>query len=257
MSVIVGLNTDKGAVQNRNIELVTWKNYSAGIASEFLIPAANIDSTALSLFNKVKQRQTDLATLGGNVGLGSTCYSSDTSYLTTTYGDLVSGVGTALAVDLGIVGVGTTQVVAFGQIKFDTFEALSYPKIESGTLDVTADDPRSGAAYVSITGSNLGIGASSRYLRGAGSNAGNVFSLENTCHTAIASSITSVKAQYTSESAGMSTYVSAVNLVKTQKSQNQFQAWSWGRKINENTGTATSITSTISVLEDPNYGGPY
>ncbi len=79
MSVIVGLTTDKGAVQNQNTELVTWKNYSAGIASEFLIPAANIDSTALSLFNKVKQRQTDLATLGGNVGLGSTCYSSDTS----------------------------------------------------------------------------------------------------------------------------------------------------------------------------------
>jgi hypothetical protein len=219
---------------------------SSSTVTKWQAPCSSIDSAALTLFNTVVQRQNDLATLGGNVGLGSTCYSSDTAYLTTTYGSLVSGVGATFGANLGIVGVGTTQVVAFGTIFRDTFEALRCPKLES--LDVSGDNPLEGEGYVTITSSNTGIGRSTRYSTGAGAAAGIVFSLENACHVAISASITSVKNQYTTESAGMSTHVSNANVMKEYKHTAQLDYWSLNKASNNMTTGVSTNTSVVGIL---------
>jgi hypothetical protein len=257
MSIVVGLSSEVTELQTENTKITTYRDRAAGIASDYLVPSEAIDRLAIAEFNKLTTRQTDLVSIGGNVGLGSTCYSSDTSYLTTTYGDLVSGVGSALGSVFGITGIGTTQVVAFGSINFDTLQAYRYPKIESGTLDASTVDPFDGEGYVTLTTANAGIGNSTRYTRGTGGFAGTVFALVNDCHVAISASITSLRSQYDSESVGISSFVSAATLVKGEKTEYQFHVWSYSRKINENSTGITSFTSVIDILEDPDFGGPY
>jgi len=257
MTIVVGLTSEKNELQQENTNLNIYKNKAAGIASDYLIPSESIDNLIILEFNKIATRQTDLASVGGNVGLGSTCYSSDTSYLTTNYGDIVTGIGSTFGSEFGITGIGTTQVVAFGTINFDSLEAYRYPKVEAGTLDASTVNPFDGEGYVTLTTSNAGIGNSTRYTRGTGGLAGTVFALVNDCHVAISASITSLKSQYDTESAGISSFVSAVNLVKGEKNEYQLQVWSYTRKINENSTGITSFTSVIDVLEDPDFGGPY
>lgn len=257
MSILVGLASESTELQQENSKLVTFKNRAAGIASDYLVPSEAIDKLAITEFNKITTRQTDLASIGGNVGLGSTCYSSDTSYFATHYGDLVTGIGTTTGENTSITGIGTTQVVAFGSLNFDVLEAHRYPKIESGTLDTSSDNPFDGQGYVTLTTSNAGIGNSTRYTRGTGGLAGTVFALVNDCHVAISASITSLKSQYDTESAGISSFISAVNLVKGEKTEYQFHVWSYDRKIGVNSTGITTFTSVIDVLEDPNFGGPY
>ena len=257
MSILVGLTSESTELQQESNKLVTFRDRAAGIASDYLVPSEAIDKLAIAEFDKITTRQTDLASVGGNVGLGSTCYSADTSYFSTNYGDLVTGIGTTTGQNTPITGIGTTQVVAFGSINFDTLEAYRYPKIESGTLDASTVDPFDGEGYVTLTTSNAGIGNSTRYTRGAGGLAGTVYALVNNCHVAISASITSLKSQYDTESAGISSFVSAATLVKGEKTEYQFHVWSYERKIGVNSTGITTFTSVIDVLEDPDFGGPY
>lgn len=226
-------------------------------------PCQAIDQLALNLFNKIKQRQLDIATLGSNVGLSSQCYSDSTSVLTSLYGNLVSGVGVTYGQTLGIVGVGTTTNVAYGVIKYDTLESLRYPNLE--TLNTSTDNPIENEGYVTITSSNVGIGKSTRYTASAGSSAATVFAYAasktgvGNCasYTGIANSISSVKAQYDSESAGIATYITDVNLIKGYKHSAQLEYWALNKSINNMSIGVASNTSILNILDDPYYGGPY
>ena len=84
-----------------------------------------------------------------------------------------------------------------------------------------------------------------------------MYALVNDCHVAISASITSLKSQYDTESAGISSFVSAATLVKGEKTEYQFHVWSYERKIGVNSTGITTFTSVIDVLEDPDFGGPY
>ena len=238
---------------------------AVGIASatvaKWKAPSQAIDALALTQFNKIKQRQTDIATLGYNVGLASACYSSSTAVVTSLYGDLVSGVTTALGQSLGIAGVGTQTVVAYGVIKYDTLEAFRYPNMETSTLDASVDNPLDGEGYVTLTSSNTGIGKSTRYTRGAGASASTyVFAFQSSgcaSYTGIANSISSVKAQYDSEITGIATYITDANVIKGYKHSAQLEYWSLNKASNALSVDISSNTSTQTILSDPYYGGPY
>lgn len=217
--------------------------------AKWKVPSTSIDNAALTLFNKVTQRQLDIATVGGNTGLASACYSSNTAVLTTLYGDLVSGTGVTFGQSLGIVGVGTTTNVAYGVIKYDTLQAYRYPKLE--TLDVSGNNPLEGEGYVTITSSNTGIGKLTAYTRGAGSSAGTVFAFVSSgcaSYTGIANSLSSVKAQYDSEYIGMATHTNNANLIKGYKHSAQLEWWSLNKVSNNLSVGITSNTSTASII---------
>jgi len=255
---LVGLNTV--SADANSVPLPDAVGIASSAVSKWLAPSQAVDQLALNVFNKITQRQLDIATLGGNTGLASACYSANTAVVTSLYGSLVSGVGVTFGTTLGIVGVGTMTNVAFGSIKYDTLQAFRYPNMETATLNSSSNNPLDGEGYVTLTSSNLGIGKSTRYTAGAGSNAGTVFALQSSgcaSYTGIANSISSVKAQYDTESAGIVTFVNDVNVIKGFKNTSQLEYWSLNKSSNNLSVGISSNNSVLTLLSDPVYGGPY
>ena len=254
MSVIVGLTSDSSALSQQNTDTVEFRDRAQRLADDFAIPSADIDNLAVTKFNSIIQTQNYIITAGGNTGLASACYSADTNLFTTNYGDLVTGVAVTLGANTGIVGIGSSTPVAIATLKLDVLEAYRYPKIESGTLDTSTDNPFVGEGYVTLTSGNAGIGNSTRYTRGAGAGS-TVFALIGGCNTT--AGINTLRTLYNSQISGMSSFVSAATVVKGEKTEYQFHVWSYGRKIATNNVGISSITSTIDILENPGLGGPY
>jgi len=261
MPITVGLSSDVVDLQNENTRHEEFRSRAATNAEEYRQVSVQIDEIIIDRLSGINSAKTDIVALGGNVGLGSTCYSSDISYLTSTYGSLVTGIGSTLGSVFGITGIGTTQVVGYGTIYYDVLRAYRFPEIESTTGVTTASastaDPFSGEGFVDLTLSNLGVGASVRLFAGVGTAAGTVFSLVGDCHSAISASISSLISTYDSDVSGISSYVGADTLIKNEKKEYQFQYWSHSRKVVENSTGITSTNSLIDVLNDPSIGGPY
>jgi len=261
LSLSEGLtNSNSVQAEAQSVPVTEAIGISSATVTKWIAPSQAVDQLALNVFNKITQRQLDIATLGGNTGLSSACYSANTAVVTSLYGSLVSGVGVTFGTTLGIVGVGTTTNVAFGSIKYDTLQAFRYPNMEPATLNSSTDNPLDGEGYVTLTSSNLGIGKSTRYTTGAGSNAGTVFALQSSgcaSYTGIAASISSVKAQYDTESAGIVTFVNNVNVIKGFKNTSQLEYWSLNKSSNNLSVGISSNNSVLTLLSDPVYGGPY
>ena len=260
-SVIAGITSNLSALQDQNAELPTFRDQATTIADEYEKPAEEIDKLAIARFDEIIAEQNNLITISGNVGLGSTCYSADTTYFTTHYGSMVTGIGTTTGLFTPIhaanpLGIGTTQVVAIASLALDTLTVFRYPKVEDGTLDTSTDNPFVGEGVVNLTTSNAGIGKTTIYTQRAGA-ATTIYALVNACHTGSATSITNGVAAYNTLSSGISTFIDPVNLIKEEKTQNRLIAWSLGRKIATNTVGITSAENVIDELEDPSLGGPY
>lgn len=253
-------NSNSVQAEAQSVPVADAIGISSATVVKWIAPSQAIDQLALNVFNKITRRQLDIATLGGNTGLSSACYSSSTAVVTSLYGSLVSGVTTALGQSLGISGVGTQTVVAYGTIYYDTLQAFRYPNMEPATLNSSTDNPLDGEGYVTLSSANLGIGKSTRYTLAGGSSAGIVFALQSSgcaSYTGIAASISSVKAQYDSESAGITTYVSDVNIIKGFKNAAQLDYWALNKSSSNMSAGISSNSSVLTLLSSPTYGGPY
>jgi len=261
MPITVGLSSDISNLEIENQRHKENRSRAADKAEEYRQVSVAIDTILVDRLSGINSAKTDIVSLGGNVGLGSTCYSSDISYLTTTYGDLVTGIGSTFGSVFGITGIGTTQVVGYGTIYYDSLRAYRFPQMESTTGVTTATaatiDPFSGEGFVDLTASNLGVGASVVFFAGVGTAAGTVFSLVNDCHDAVSAAISSYIDAYDSDVSGISSYVGADTLIKNEKKEYQFQYWSLSRQIVDNETGITTTNSVIGVLNDPSIGGPY
>jgi len=259
MSISVGIVSDRSFLQQQNLDIVEYRDRAIGLASDYFVPAKAIDELIITEFDKTTVSLNALVEIGGTTGIGSTCYSSDTTYFATHYGDIVSGIGTTTGNNTGIVGIGSTQVIAFGQINLDSLQVYRYPKIENDTLDADTDNPFSGEGAVGLGTTNAGIGVTTVYTRGGGGVAGTVFAFVANCNNAgIAASIGIVTTRYlTIESAGIGSFVNAVNLVKSEKTEYQFHRWSYDRKIATNNVGITSLTSVLGIITGTDFGGPY
>lgn len=254
MSVIGGISSDIQSLRDQNDELPTFRTAVLDTAARFEVPSEAMDELAITEFDEIIQIQNHIIAAGGAVGLGSTCYSADTSLFNTNYGDLVTGIGTTTGSHTGITGIGTSTTVAIATLNLDVLEAHRMPKVEDGTLDTSTDNPFVGQGYVTLNTGNAGIGNSTRYTRGAGAGS-TVFALVGDCNTA--AGIATLRTAYTNLVSGIATFISAANLVKEEKNQNRLIAWSLGRKIASNTAGITSAESVIDTLENPGLGGPY
>jgi len=213
------------------------------------------DLLAFNALTPITQIQSEIISLGGNVGLGSTCYSSDTTIVTTLYGSLVTGIAATYAEDIGIntvtSGIGSTDLVAYGVLRYDTLQAFVYPNMEPATLNSTTDNPLDGGGYVNLTASNLGSGKETKYAVGAGASAF-VFALQGTgCaeYAGIAASISSLRSQYATYSSGIATYLNGTNSIKGLKNTSQLTIWS----LNKVSGNLSSnIASNSSIINDLN-----
>lgn len=213
------------------------------------------DLLAFNALAPITQIQSDIISLGGNVGLGSTCYSSDTTIVTTLYGSLVTGIAVTYAEDIGIntvtSGIGSTDLVAYGVLRYDTLQAFVYPNMEPSTFNSTTDNPLNGGGYINLTASNLGSGKETKYSVGAGASAF-VFALQGTgCaeYAGIAASISSLRSQYATYSSGIATYLNGANTIKGLKNTSQLSLWS----LNKVSGNLSSnIALNSSIINDLN-----
>jgi len=252
--IVVGITSNIQALRDQNAELPTFRDRATAQADKLEVPGAAMDNLAITEFNEIIGIQNHIIAAGGAVGLGSTCYSDSTALITTRYGDLVTGIGTTTGDKTAITGIGSTQTVAFGTLSLDVLEAHRMPKVESGTLDTSTDNPFIGEGFVTLTTGNAGIGNSTRLNRGAGAGS-TVFALVNPCNNV--SGIATLRTAYDNLVTGIATFISAATLVKEEKNQNRLIAWSLGRKIASNTAGITSAESVIDTLEDPGLGGPF
>lgn len=240
-----------------NTSLSDYRSRSSNLAEKYKQPATYIDNILLgrvSTLNSIKQ---NIVSVGGNTGLTTTCYSSSTTFITSTYGSMVVSTAVTAASNLGIVGL-SSELVAYGVIKYDSLTAYNYPKVEN--LDPSDPYPYTGEGYVGINSGNAGIGKNSVYTVSGGSNVGYVFSILTSggcTGTSIASSVTNLISQYNSSAAGISTYTDDVSTIKNYRMEYQFQSWSYSRKIQEDSNYETSQTNLRQITNSPSYGGPY
>jgi hypothetical protein len=258
MSLLVGILTgDASQLEENSDGLPEYRDRAAGLAASYRLPSKQFDDLALNLLTSANAAKVTAVSLGGNTGLNTSCYNADTAWITSTYGSLVASVGVASAASLGVVGLGSISI-AYGVIKNDVLEAYTYPKVDS--LDVSVENPFEGEGYVSVNSGNSGIGKNTRYTINGGSVIGNVFSVSiaGTCGGAtIASNVSPLKTQYTNSSAGISSYNTLATKVKKYKTEYEFHVWSYNRKIQENTDSASDQIVVAGILTDPVYGGPY
>jgi hypothetical protein len=213
------------------------------------------DLLAFNALAPITQIQSDIISLGGNVGLGSTCYSSSTAIVTTLYGSLVTGIAVTYAEDIGIntvtSGIGSTDLVAYGILRYDILQAFVYPNMEPSTFNSATNNPLDGGGYITLTSLNLGSGNETRYTVGAGASA-IVFALQGTgcaAYAGIAASISSLRSQYTTYSSGIATYLNGINTIKGLKNTSQLTFWS----LNKVSGNLSSnIALNSSIINDLN-----
>lgn len=258
MSELVNLLTLEASQLEQNSDgLPEYRDRAAGLAASYRLPSKQFDDLALNLLTTANAAKVSAVSLGGNTGLSTACYTADTAWITSTYGSLVASVGIASAASLGIVGLGSIPI-AYGVIKGDTLEAYTYPKVDS--LDVSVENPFEGEGYVSVNSGNSGIGKNTRYTINGGSVIGNVFSVSTgaTCGgSTIATNVSPLKIQYSSSSAGISSYNTLATKVKKYKTEYEFHVWSYNRKIKENDDDSADQIVVAGILTDPVYGGPY
>ncbi len=258
MSLLVGILTGDASLLAQNSDsLPQYRDRAAGLAVSYRIPCKKFDDLALNLLNTANAAKISAVSIGGNTGLSTSCYTTNTSWITSTYGSLVESVGIASGASLGIVGLGSVQI-AYGVIKSDSLEAYVYPKVAN--LDVSTDNPFAGEGYVAINAGNSGIGKETRYVVNGGSAIGNVFAVStaSTCGgSTIPSSISPLITQYGGNSSGITSFTTLATKVKKYKTEYEFHVWSYNRKIQENTDDSTDQTTVAGILTDPVYGGPY
>lgn len=260
MSVIAGISSNLNALRDQNSKIPKFRERAITQADQYEVPAKAMDELALDSLDTMNTAKQSLITIGGKNDRDVACYAVNaadtTTYFNTHYGSIATGIGTTTGAFTNISGIGADDWVGFASITTDTLTAFQYPKVETGTLNVADDDPRAGSGTVTINSGNAGIGVTTIHTVNGGSTS-RIFALTNACHAGVDADIDAAVASYNSASTGISTFIDAANLVKNEKTELRFIAWSLGRQIGINSVGITTFESVLDALEDPGLGGPY
>lgn len=220
-------------------------------------PSQLFDQLALDKVAIINGKKTTIVS-----GLGASCIVSNAdgfsdadlkSNVAANFGNIITGspdvaIGTS-------VGLGTTSIVGYATVRQDAWRGYYYPPIENENY--TTNSPFEGQDWITITSSNLGIGASvslwDNYSDGA--IIGRVYSISTTGCAGYATSLSLLNSQITALRSGITTYRSAGNIMKDLKTDYDLQIWAYNRTIQTNNDTIIGLSSAISLLEQ--YEGQY
>lgn len=194
--------------------------------------------------------KTQIAAIGGNTGLSSTRYGTSTSNISSQYGTIVTGITTAFGADVGLPGVGTDVVVAYGRILQDQAKIYDYPNVTNGNYNT--DLIFSGEGFITLTGSNLGIGASTRVYKSTGSQIGLVFDI-----TGPAVDVSSLISQYDSNWSTMGDKADVATSIQEVKFDSELQIWGLNRQSQVNSDEIARLNTSIGIASNSAYGGPW
>lgn len=222
---------------------------ASSLRDAFSGPATQSTSQTLTSINSANSLKSQIVAIGGNTGLSTTRYGASTSNITSQYGSIVSGVGTATAASLGISGLGTA-IIAYGTVTADQARVYDYPKISGGNYG--SDFPFVGEGFVVLTSSNLGAGVSTRLFQSGGSEIGKVFDI-----TGPAVDVSSLISQYNSTWSTAGSQATASTSSQSVKGDYELQVWGLNRQLEENTAKLSEIEAAIGIASSPTYGGPW
>mgnify|MGYP000046301638 CR=1 FL=1 len=213
-------------------------------------PAIATGQQVLDGIDVANSLKTQIAAIGGNTGLSSTRYGSSTSNISSQYGSIASGITTAFGADVGLVGVGTDVVVAYGRILQDQAKVYDYPNVTSGNYNT--DLIFDGEGYVTMTGSNLGVGASTRVYKSTGSQIGLVFDI-----TGPAVDVSSLISDYDSNWTTLEDKAVVATSVQEVKLDSELQIWGLNRQSQVNSDEISRLNTSIGIASNSAYGGPW
>ena len=149
MSVIAGISSNLNALRDQNSKIPKFRERAITQADQYEVPAKAMDKLALDSLDTMNTAKQSLITIGGKNDRDVACYDVNaedtTTYFNTHYGSIATGIGTTTGEFTDISGIGDDDWVGFASITTDTLTAFQYPKVETGTLDVSDDDPRDGS----------------------------------------------------------------------------------------------------------------
>lgn len=228
---------------------------SNNIIAKYNAPCVAIDTLSIPIVNNINTIKQSIVTLCASASAGNptACtLSSNTADVVSVYGNVAVGIATAPG---NVVGLASTAVVAYGIINQDALNTTYYPNLENGVY--TTDNPLDSPTTVGITTSNLGIGTNTALNYNSGPFIGYCFAIVGACGT-ITSAINTYVGQISTIRSGIiTTYTSDATVIKGYRYKEQLNNWSLNKVVNTNNNLSINISSTISILNNPAYGGPY
>lgn len=185
----------------------------------------------------------------------------------------VGGPGSFNTTDNCAVGIGTTQYdptdtqigvpnqvqfAGIGNINNDLITIQRYPNLEP--VDTSASNPYAGEVTQNLGTGNTGLGIANTYFSNGGSFIGRVFAFDTTADVAAAASITNISNEIVGASGlrpGITSFTDTVNIIKPYKNSFALNVWSLSRVNANNQNEMVALSTAISILNDPQYGGPY
>jgi hypothetical protein len=251
MGIVVDrLNSDKKSYLKHQQDLPEQISVASSLAIAFGGPARESDSQTLVNVNLLNSIKSDIVSIGGSTGLGTSRYGGSTSNITSQYGSIVSGTSTATAESLGLVGFGSTTILAYGTVNQDLLKAWNYPKISGG--DYSSDYPFDGGSWLTVTSGNVGIGVSTRLFKSDGAEIGIVFDIVSP-----PVDVSALISQYNSTVGTVNTQKELSSAAKKYKEQYELQVWGLNRQFQENEDALADIEEALGITQDPDYGGPW
>ena len=183
----------------------------------------------------------------------------------------VSGPGSFNTTDDCAVGIGTTQYdptdtqlgipnqirfAGFGHINNDLITISTYPNLEP--INVNVSSPFYGKTVSTLGAGNTGVGFANTFFTNSGSFIGTVFAFMSSGAAGAATSISNIGDEIRDTlRPGITTFTDTSNIIKPYKIDFAVNTWSLERSKLENNLSMAGLSTAISILNDPQYGGPY
>ena len=194
------------------------------------------------------------------IGIGQTGFNTTDTCRT--------GVSTIFGDNSTIVGVpNEVALVGFGNIWQDVSVIYRYPNLEP--VDTSVSNPYAGGTSSILVTGNAGQGIANTFYPNAvdGSNIvsganfiGTVFTFDTSSDVAAATSITNMSNEITGQ-AGLRTdvdsFTNTSNIIKPYKNDFAVNVWSLSKVNADRQTEIADLNTAITILSDPQYGGPY
>ena len=181
----------------------------------------------------------------------------------------VGGTGSFNTTDPCSVGIGTTfslvdsigipnqiRFAGLGEINNDAITVSVYPNLEP--VNTSVNSPFEGETTQALGAGNTGLGFLNTFSPNGGTFIGTVFAFQSSGAPDESSTITTLRNEITTTlRPGITSFTDTVNIIKPYKNSFAINVWSLSKSNVQNTATIAGLNTAISILSDPQFGGPY
>ena len=174
-----------------------------------------------------------------------------------TLGSCSVGIGTTFNALNDVIGApNQIRFAEFGNINNDKVDISIYPNLEP--INIYVDNPFDGDTTQTLGSGNTGLGYRNTFTPNGGNFIGTVFAFMSSGAAGAATSITNIGDEITDTlRPGITSFTETVNIIKPFKIDFAINTWSLDRSKYENRLAMAGLSTAITLLNDPQFGGPY